>query len=169
MIAYCFKVPIWELLFNEIRSLELKPQESIRGRVANTIRPALRRHDLGKIKTALQLVFDQNPFPPPSLRSLCSRLECHQSYVKRVLPEIATEISRRFKMFISTKRSQRIFMTKMIIRSCVNELYCRGEYPSHRKVVGRLPSWVSFREKFARDERINAMRELGILRDEHHS
>jgi len=167
-LSCAFKIPIWDLLFSDIRLLELKPRRSPRDDASGAARPALRHHDLENIRTELQSVLENNPFPPPSFRSLCTRLNCDQSYLKRVMPEIAGEISRRFKVFLSTKRKQRIHFTKMLVRSSVNELYCRGEYPSYRKMAEHLPVRISLRERFAREERLSAMHELGIINDEYH-
>jgi hypothetical protein len=126
------------------------------------VRPKLRRHDRKELRTALAGILAAGEEPPPSMHRIAMRLQCHQTYLARVFPDLVAELKARHQFYFGIHKQVRSQMVRGLVRSATIDVHASGEYPSATRVCSGLPRFVDMRDAVAREEWKKTLRELGL-------
>lgn len=90
--------------------------------------------------------------PPKSLAAVARELNCDQSLIKRLHPEIAKEIIEAYKAHVRRRKENRHAKILAALKSAISSLRSAGIYPTRTRVALKLekPNW--WMERWVRED-----------------
>jgi DNA-binding XRE family transcriptional regulator len=128
--------------------------------VRQRVHSAPPKHDLERMRQALEDAIRDGVFPRPSLSALADQLGCCQTTLDRRFPELAGRVKDLYRGFAVIRKEVRSKLVRGMVRTSTIALHKAGQYPSMHMVGFGLPSFIDMRDRLAYEEWKRTMTEL---------
>jgi TniQ protein len=163
LLSLCatWKISLYDCFFQDVTTLSLHPETGMPKPSKDKHQPRGRTvWNASQVQDALEVIFTNDEFPPPSLTEVARRLESTSVTLRKYHRELCDAITERYQTALVSKRQANMQRFRQEAKQAAYQIMAQGKRPTIRRLVLVLTKPGILRNPKMRDVWQEVLREI---------